>query len=77
MQYELFRQDKLPQSRSMLATILDRILRPKDELKNVNQRVKGTKLPPYETVQEYFMPGGSRVHTEADGWTYQGFILGK
>ncbi len=41
MQYELFRQDKLPQSRSMLATILDRILRPKDELKKVDQKVKG------------------------------------
>ena len=77
MQYELFRQDKLPQSRSMLATILDRILRPKDELKNVNQRVKGDRLPPYEVVKEFFMPGGSRVLTEPDGWSYQGFILGK
>ncbi len=77
MQYELFRQDKLPQSKSMLATILDRILRPKDELKNVNQRVKGDKLPPYEVVQEFFMPGGSRIHTEPDGWSFQGFILGK
>ncbi len=45
MQYELFRQDKLPQSKSMLATILDRILRPKDELKKVQQEVKGDKLP--------------------------------
>jgi len=77
MQYELFRQDKLPQSRSMLATILDRILRPKDELKNVNQRVKGDKLPPYELIEDYFMPGGSRVRTESDGWSYQGFILAK
>lgn len=77
MQYELFRQDKLPQSKSMLATILDRILRPKDELKNVNQRVKGDKLPPFEDIEEFFMPGGSRVHTLSDGWSYQGFILAK
>ena len=77
MQYELFRQDKLPQSRSMLATILDRILRPKDELKNVTQRVKGDKLPPYNVIQEYFMPGGSRVHTHADGWSFEAFILAK
>ncbi len=77
MQYELFRQDKLPQSRSMLATILDRILRPKDELKNVSQRVKGDKLPPFDDIKAFFQPGGSRVITQPDGWTYQGFILAK
>jgi hypothetical protein len=77
MQYELFRQDKLPQSRSMLATVLDRILRPKDELKNVSQEVKGDKLPPFDQIREFFTPGGGRVTTQADGWAYQGFILGK
>jgi hypothetical protein len=77
MQYELFRQDKLPQSRSMLATILDRILRPKDELKNVNQQVKGAKLPPFDDIKGFFQPGGSRVITEPEGWAYQGFILAK
>ncbi len=77
MQYELFRQDKLTQSQSMLATILDRILRPKDELRNVNQRVKGDRLPPYEVVREYFMPGASRVETHPDGWSFEGFILAK
>ncbi len=77
MQYELFRQDKLPQSRSMLATILDRILRPKDELKNTAQRVKGDKLPPFDDIKSFFQPGGSRVITQPDGWSYQGFILAK
>ncbi len=77
MQYELFRQDKLPQSKSMLATILDRILRPKDELKKVQQEVKGDKLPPFADIQQFFMPGGSRVVTHPDGWSYQGFILAK
>lgn len=77
MQYELFRQDKLPQSKSMLATILDRILRPKDELKKVQQEVKGDKLPPFAAIQQFFMPGGSRVVTHLDGWSYQGFILAK
>jgi hypothetical protein len=76
MQYELFRQDKLPQSRSILATILDRILRPKDELKNVDQRVKGAKLPPFDDIKSFFTPSGSRVVTHPDGWSYQGFVLG-
>jgi hypothetical protein len=77
MQYELFRQDKLPQSRSMLATILDRILRPKDELKKAQQNVKGAKLPPFDEIKMFFMPSGSRVVSQADGWAYQGFVLAK
>jgi hypothetical protein len=77
MQYELFRQDKLPQSRSMLATILDRILRPKDELKDTAQRVKGNKLPAFDDIKSFFQPGGSRIITQPDGWSYQGFILAK
>lgn len=77
MQYELFRQDKLPQSQSMLATLLDRILRPKDELKNVSQDVKGDKLPPFDAIRDFLMPSGSRITTQPDGWSYQGFVLAK
>ena len=77
MQYELFRQDKLPQSRSILATVIDRILRPKDELKEVNQRVKGDRLPPFDQIREFFMPSGSRVIAHDDGWAFQGFVLAK
>lgn len=77
MQYELFRQDKLPQSRSMLATILDRLLRPKDEIKKVDQKVKGDKLPPFSQIKPFLMPGGSRIQTFPDGWSYQGFVISK
>lgn len=77
MQYELFRQDKLPQSKSMIATILDRLLRPKDEVKQTDQKVKGDKLPTFETIQEFLMPGGARAHSVADGWSFSGFILAK
>ena len=47
MQYELFRQDILPESRSMMATILDKILKPKDGRQAQVQRVKGDKLPQF------------------------------
>jgi hypothetical protein len=77
MQYELFRQDKLPQSKSMIATILDRLLRPKDEVKQTDQKVKGDKLPTFETIQEFLMPGGARAHSVVDGWSFSGFILAK
>jgi len=77
MQYELFRQDKLPQSKSMLATIFDRLIRPKDEVKPVDQKVKGNKLPPFDTISDFLMPGGSRLRTEEQGWSFSGFILAK
>ena len=77
MQYELFRQDKLPQSKSMIATLFDRLLRPKDEVKPVNQKVKGDKLPSYSQIRDFLMPGGSYIHTEEQGWSFSGFILSK
>jgi len=77
MQYELFRQDKLPQSKSMVATLFDRLLRPKDEVKPVNQKVKGDKLPPYSQISDFLMPGGSFIQTEEQGWSFSGFILSK
>jgi hypothetical protein len=76
MQYELFRQDKLPQSRSMLASIVDRILRPKKEMKDEVQKVKGDLLPPFEEIRKYLLPGGSVVETQDDGWSIQSFVLG-
>jgi hypothetical protein len=76
MQYELFRQDKLPQSRSMLASIMDRILRPKKEMKEEVQQVKGDLLPPFEEIRKYLLPGGSVIETQADGWSIQSFVLG-
>ena len=77
MQYELFRQDILPESRSMLATILDKILKPKNPRQAQVQRVKGDKLPPFAAIRDYFTPSGGVVRTEEDGWSIQSFILGK
>ena len=77
MQYELFRQDILPESKSMLATILDKILKPKNPRQSQVQRVKGDKLPPFQSIQDYFTPSGGVVRTEEDGWSIQSFILGK
>jgi hypothetical protein len=76
MQYELFRQDKLPQSRSMLASILDRIIRPKKDVKDEVQRVKGDRLPPFETIRQHLLPGGTVIQTQDDGWSIQSFVLG-
>ena len=77
MQYELFREGILPESKSMLATILDRILKPKNSRQGQPQKIDGAKLPQFNQIQHYFTPSGGVVRTEEDGWSFQSFILGK
>lgn len=74
MQYELFRQGILPQSRSLMAIIAERILKTD---KSKPQEFQGNKLPPYEQVKHFFTPRGLVVRTEKDGWGIDAFILGK
>ncbi|MFN9985304.1 MAG: hypothetical protein ACK52S_07090 [Pirellula sp.] len=74
MQYELFRQGILPQSRSLLALVLERILKTD---KSKAQELQGNKLPPFEQVKQFFTPTGMVIRTEKDGWGIDGFILGK
>lgn len=75
MQYELFRQDQLPQSRSMLASVLDRLLRPRDEVRDEVQRVKGAKLPGFEEIKPFLRPRVGLVRTHGDGWQIQSYLL--
>lgn len=74
MQYELFRQGILPQSRSLMAIIAERILKTD---KSKPQEFQGNKLPAYEQVKHFFTPRGLVVRTEKDGWGIDAFILGK
>lgn len=74
MQYELFRAGILPQSRSLMALILERVLKTD---KTKAQEVQGNQLPPFAQVKEFFTPSGMIVRTEKDGWGIDGFILGK
>jgi len=74
MQYELFRQGILPQSRSLLALVLERILKTD---KSKAQELQGNKLPPFDQVKQIFTPTGMVIRTEKDGWGIDGFILGK
>ena len=74
MQYELFRQGILPQSRSLMAIIAERILKTD---KSKPQEFQGGKLPSYEQVKHFFTPRGLVVRTEKDGWGIDAFILGK
>ncbi len=77
MQYELFRQGLLPQSRSMMATIMDKILKPKNGGQPQVQKLNGANLPPFAKIQHYFTATGGVVRTEKDGWSVQSFIMKK
>lgn len=77
MQYELFREGKLNASRSILAAVLDRLLDPKHKNREQEQKLKGDTLPPFEAIRGYFMPAGSVIRTEEDGWSIQSYVLQK
>jgi len=77
MQYELFRQGILPESKSMLASVLDKILKPKGPTQGQQQKVNGAKLPPFSQIRSFFTPSAGVVRTEEDGWSLQSFILNK
>jgi hypothetical protein len=76
VQYELFRDGKLPQSQSMVATIMERLTQPKKELRGKEkQQIDGTKLPPFDQIRGYLQPGGMMFESTEDGWVYTGFLL--
>lgn len=76
--YELVKQNKLPQSETMLARVLNNLLgETKEKGALRKQAIDGSKLPDFEKVEKYFGPGGTYVQTEADGWFVCGCLLKK
>jgi hypothetical protein len=76
--YELLRQGKLPQSKSLLAQALDGLLSDDPEGDEVRtQSIDGGKLPEFEFVRRYLGPAGMVVETLADGWMLTGVTLSK
>jgi hypothetical protein len=75
--YELIKQNKLPQSETMLARLLNATFKPAEEGAVRKQAIDGAKLPDYGAVSKYFGPGGFYVQTQADGWLVVGCLLKK
>ncbi len=76
VQYELFREGKLMQSQSMLASILDRLLQNETEMRIKEQKLSGTKLPPYDQISHFLQPGGMMVRTTDSGWEFGSLLMG-
>lgn len=78
--YELLRQGKMPESRTLLGRMLNRMLtREDDEDEGIlrEQKIDARALPKFEMVRRYFSPAGTLVRSEEDGWLVVGATLSK
>ena len=73
VKYELFRQGKLKDSDSVLATVIRRIFAEPDGEKP--EPINAAKLPPLQQIEKYLPEGGNYFETKADGWSMTGFYL--
>jgi hypothetical protein len=78
--FEMVRQNKMPESKTILAKILNKILTTEQERSEGvvrKQRIDGSSLPSFEAVRRYFGPHGGVLHSEEDGWFLTGTVLNK
>ena len=76
--YELIRQNKMPQSETMFAKLLNSLFGdPKKDSSSRRQQIDGSQLPPYESIRKYLGPAGTQVTSEPNGWYLQGVIIGQ
>jgi hypothetical protein len=78
--FELVRQNKMPESKSILGKLLNRILTTDKEQRDGilrKQQIDGSSLPSFEAVRRYLGPHGGVVRSENDGWIMTGVVLNK
>ena len=75
--YELVRQNKMPQSETMLARVLNGLFGEGKKGETRKQQIDGRTLPDYNVVRRYLGPAGMQMTSERDGWFLKGFTLTK
>jgi hypothetical protein len=78
--FEMIRQNRMPESKSMMGKLLNNLLTTDADRKANTprkQRVDGSTLPDFEAVRRYFGPHGRVVQSEKDGWFITGAVLNK
>ncbi|GAB5404142.1 MAG: hypothetical protein Aurels2KO_23730 [Aureliella sp.] len=75
VQYELFRDGKLNESQSMLASILDKLLANETEIRGKSQKVSGKSLPPFEKIAPFLQPSALLVRSLDNGWEFGSVML--
>jgi hypothetical protein len=75
--YELIRQNKMPESESLFARLLNGLFGEKKKGVARRQKIDGRELPEYKMVRRYLGPAGLQTTSEPDGWFLKGFTLTK
>jgi hypothetical protein len=78
--FELIRQGKMPQSKTMLGKALNNLLTTDVEREEGvlrKQRIDGSRLPSFEAVRRYFGPAGRALRSDKDGWVFVDAVLKK
>ncbi|MFW6169582.1 MAG: hypothetical protein ACODAD_03765 [Planctomycetota bacterium] len=75
--YELIRQGKMPEAKTLLGKLLNRLWGPDEEGILREQQVDGSKMPEFDAVRRYFGPSGMYVRSVEDGWFMAGCLLSK
>lgn len=75
--YELLRQGKMPQSKTLLGQLLNELFKPEEKGVLREQQIDGSKLPPFEKAAPYMGPSGLFVRSLPDGWMVTGCLLDK
>ena len=75
--YELIRQGKMPEAKTVLGKLLNRILGPDEKGILREQQIDGSKMPEFDAVRRYLGPAGMFVHSEENGWYMAGCLLSK
>lgn len=73
--YELIRQGKMPEAKSLFGNLLNGMLGPEEEGVLREQEIDGTKMPPYEKIRHNLGPAGAFMDVEKDGWSITGCLL--
>ena len=75
--YELIRQNKMPESESLFARLLNVLFGEGKKGAARRQQIDGSQLPKYDVVSRYLGPAGMQVTSEPEGWFLKGFTLTK
>jgi hypothetical protein len=73
--YELIRTGQMPQSETVLGKLLNSMSADAKEGIPRKQKIDGSQLPDFSTVQRYLGPAGSFVTSLDDGWMCVGLML--